>query len=114
MKVWLDDERPMPPDMTHWAKTADEAIEMLKTGKVTSISLDHDLGHSHYDGYEVEKTGYTVAKFIEEGAVNGTLPKLWVHFHTQNPVGKERMKAAIRNAHRAWMKPCTKEDNNDA
>lgn len=103
MKVWLDDTRPMPEDYTHWAKTSDEAIELLKTGKVEEISLDHDLGHSHHDGFEEEKTGYTVAKFIEEGAIKGTLPPIrWLRVHTQNPVGKDNIKAALRNAVRAW------------
>lgn len=42
MRVWLDDTRAMPDDYTHWAKTSDEAIELLKTGQVEEISLDHD------------------------------------------------------------------------
>jgi hypothetical protein len=93
----------MPDDFTHWAKTSDEAIELLKTGKVEEISLDHDLGHSHHDGFEEEKTGYTVAKFIEKGAIEGTLPHInWCYVHSQNPVGKENIKMALRNAYKAW------------
>src|SRR5439155_2676500 len=46
MKVWLDDRRsPYPdPDSWTWVRTPAEAIELLKTGEVTEISLDHDLG----------------------------------------------------------------------
>jgi hypothetical protein len=51
--LWLDDER-KPPSFSDsripwtWAKTADEAIEYLKTGEVTFTSLDHDLADEHY------------------------------------------------------------------
>ncbi len=43
MKVYLDDERTTPEGWyrVYWP---DEAIELLKTGTVTNISLDHDLG----------------------------------------------------------------------
>jgi hypothetical protein len=46
MKLWLDDIR--KPWMHgcigfEWAKTVDEAIALLKTGRVTFASLDHDL-----------------------------------------------------------------------
>lgn len=43
MKIFLDDCRPMPAGFDVYVKTAGEAIELLKTGKVTVISLDHDL-----------------------------------------------------------------------
>jgi hypothetical protein len=45
-KLWLNDIRP-PWKYgcigRHWAKTAQEAIDVLKTGKVEEASLDHDL-----------------------------------------------------------------------
>jgi hypothetical protein len=46
MKVYLDDERPVP-DGWIGCKTPSEAIELLKTGQVETISLDHDLGLVH-------------------------------------------------------------------
>lgn len=97
MLVWLDDERPMPPEYTNHVRTAAEAIELLKTGEVQTISLDHDLGGA-WNG-----TGYDVAKFIEQEAVAGRLKRIRVYMHTQNPVGKENMRKALCNAHRAWM-----------
>jgi hypothetical protein len=97
MRVWLDDERPMPSDFDIHVRTADEAIELLKTGKVTFISLDHDLGD------QGQATGYKVAKFIEEAAYHNSIPRLRVYFHTMNPVGKANMKAAIRQAYLYWM-----------
>ena len=63
MKVYLDDERSMPRFFDTHVKTAKEAIDLLKTGEVTHISLDHDLGV----GYE-DNTGCTVAKYIEQAA----------------------------------------------
>ena len=48
MKLWLDDLRP-PWRYGYigweWAKNAGEAIALLKTGKVTQASLDHDLSY---------------------------------------------------------------------
>ena len=99
MQVWLDDERPAPSGWIH-VKTPWEAIELLKTGNVTEISLDNDLGLLSYDP---PNEGYDVAKFIEQGAITGTLPQLQVYIHTQNPVAKTKMKMAIQNAYRAWQ-----------
>jgi hypothetical protein len=80
MKIWLDDERTMPEGYDLWLKTAHEAKEALRTGKVTRISLDHDLGFWFQDN-----TGYEVAKFIEEGAHAGWLPFIDVSVHSANP-----------------------------
>lgn len=43
MKLWHDDTRPAP-DGWVWARTNREARRYLRTGEVTEISLDHDLG----------------------------------------------------------------------
>ena len=59
MKVFLDDERPTPDGWVR-AFTAPEAIELLKTGKVTHLSLDHDLGPQEAG------TGYDVCLWVEE------------------------------------------------
>ena len=57
IRLWLDDVRPMPPSFNYWAKTAKEAIEILKTGRVVEISLDHDLGQDA-SSYVSPETGY--------------------------------------------------------
>lgn len=104
MKVWLDDERD-PKDLyiqSHfgsdgdevWAKTADVAIAHLATGRVTSISLDHDLGMS--------KTGMDVAKYIEEQAFLGNLPRLVWNVHSLNPVGRQNIIRAMMKAEEYW------------
>lgn len=49
MTLWLDNIRePWKHGYTgaEWAKTADEAIALLKTGTVTFASLDHDLSEA--------------------------------------------------------------------
>jgi hypothetical protein len=43
MRVWLDDVRDAPDGWVH-VQTPEEAIELLRSGKVKEISLDHDLG----------------------------------------------------------------------
>ena len=92
MRIFLDDER-QPPDNT-WLRLnwPTEVIEYLKTGKVTELSLDHDLG----DIFQVpERTGYDVVLWMEE-AVNTTdfiPPKIKIH--SANPVAWTKMLAGI-------------------
>jgi hypothetical protein len=64
VKVWLDDHRsPYPdPDEWVWVRTPAEAIELLETGDVSELSLDHDLGL--IDG-DRELTGYDVVTWME-------------------------------------------------
>jgi hypothetical protein len=94
MRVWLDDERPMPEGFDTHVKTADEAITLLKTGNVTAISLDHDLG--------LGKNDYNVACWIEIHAMAGTLKPIDLFVHTANPVGERNIWAALRSAMRYW------------
>lgn len=94
MKIWLDDERPIPPDFDIWLRTAETAIRTLRIGGVTHISLDHDLGEG--------LTGYDVAKFIEEAAYNKTLAPMEVTIHSANAVGRKNMDVAIQRAKMFW------------
>lgn len=95
MKVFLDDERPTPDGWVR-AYTAPEAIGLLKTGKVTEISLDHDLGP------EEAGTGYDVCLWVEEQVFSTAfnfdtpfaLPIMAVH--SANPVGRQRMEFSIQ------------------
>lgn len=96
MKVWLDDIR--DPQVWHhigwvWAKTADEAIELLSTGKVTHISLDHDLDiQATIGNTPTEKTGYDVICWMEEHNVWPSIVKC----HSSNPAGRARIEQVIR------------------
>lgn len=100
MTLWLDDVRE-PWRFGHvgalWAKTAEEAIEMLeaKRDQITFVSLDHDLVPVHYTRqdrllYEQgEKgTGKEVANWI---AQSGWWPERGVCVHSMNPVGAQYM-----------------------
>lgn len=96
IRIWLDDVRPMPLfEYDINCKTATEAIELLKTGRVGKISLDHDLG----DG---NGTGYDVAKYIEEAAYFKQINRLRVLIHSDNCVGVRNMRQAIDNANKFW------------
>lgn len=100
MKLWVDDERPMPKGYDQHVRTAQEAIQALKTGLVETISLDHDLGPAE------SGTGYYVAKYIEEAAIKGELvPIKHMRIHTSNPVGRRNIAQALQNAARAWDSP---------
>lgn len=102
MKLWLDDIR----DPIHfvgvgwtWAKTAQEAINFLKTGDVVIVSLDHDLteeqmtggilGEIRDDGH---KSGYDVAVWLEEHP--HFRPNI-IRVHSANPAGAARMRQVI-------------------
>ena len=102
MNIWLDDLRnPLifsPSIKWIWVKTSDDAIKYLKTGKVTKISLDHDLGE------DTAGTGYDVATWIEEAAYFKNIPKLEWAIHSANPVGVENMQKGIQNADKYWLK----------
>lgn len=95
LKMWLDDERSMPEGFDLHVKTAKEAIDMIRKGGVSMVSLDHDLG----DG---NGTGYDVAKYIEESAFNGALIPVDVRVHSANPVGRANINRCIENAKRFW------------
>jgi len=105
MKVWLDDLRSMPEGYDVHVTTAMEAIRYLETGKITEISLDHDLGAA----LDVH-TGYFVTKWIEAEAHAGRLPRLKWHLHTQNPVGARDMRMALENADKSWNRQEEKQD----
>ena len=95
MKLWLDDTREAPPGW-FWVRTADEAIECLKTGNVREMSLDHDLG------IEAEvKTGYAVLEWLEEEVHAGRLrPPGIMKAHTANSAAAVRMLQAITSIER--------------
>lgn len=103
MRVWLDDARELPFYYDVRVRTAHDAIALLKTGLVTAISLDHDLGETDNRG-EYPGTGYDVAVFIEEAAFKGELGCIEVECHSASPVGKERIEAALKKATEFWEK----------
>ena len=106
IKIWLDDVRDAPDDSWTIARTYDECVNILMftLDCVSDISLDHDLGE--------EKTGYDIAKLIEELVqdYNYFPPRIFVH--SDNPVGRANMWAAIQSINRImtarwedWIRP---------
>ena len=104
--LWLDDERdPNDPKIQElfgaepgmiWVKTAHAALSRLKSGHVRWISLDHDLGTT--------TTGYDVARWIEERAFHGQLPRLDWSVHSMNVEGTKAMRAALLSADLYWSR----------
>lgn len=89
MKVYLDDERPTPEG---WVRVywPNEAIALLKSGDVTEISLDHDLGDDD------RGTGYDVVLWIEEQvALHSFIPPP-MKVHSANISARNKMENGIR------------------
>jgi len=89
MKLFVDDIRPAMPGwmiVTNYQM----AINFLSTMKVDIISLDHDLGE--------EKTGYDIAKWIEEKvATDPSYNPPHIIVHSANPVGCENIMRCINS-----------------
>lgn len=88
LRVFLDDERRPSAGWRH-VRWPDEAIELLKTGAVIEISLDHDLGNdSHGTGYDVllwKEHAVACERFVSPG----------ISVHTANPAARLRMLGAV-------------------
>lgn len=84
MYVFLDDMRATPAGYArvYWP---DEAIALLKTGKVELISLDYDLGD-----YE-RATGYDVLLWMQEAVTMSTFKPPEIHIHTADPSARIKM-----------------------
>jgi len=93
MKVYLDDERTTPEGWTrvYWPE---EAIKLLKTGEVTHISLDHDLGDDDHG------TGYDVVLWIEEAVFTKSFKPPHMQVHSANSSAREKMQNGIDNINR--------------
>lgn len=95
MKVFLDDERKTPDG---WVRVywPDEAIALLRTGEVTEISLDHDLGD------DTRGTGYDVVLWLEEAvATDGFVPPA-ITVHSANTPARKRMEACVQSIERIF------------
>ncbi len=104
MKIFLDDEREAPPgwERVYWP---DEAIELIKTGNVEEVSLDHDLGDDE------KGTGYDVIKWIELSVALGELDNVPdIKVHSANISARKKMELGIESIKRLADK--NKELNN--
>lgn len=91
MKIFLDDLRSCPKGF-ELCRTVKEAVALLKTGKVTLISFDHDLG----DG----PNGVSLANWIEFQVYLKRIPCPDWRVHSANPVGKGNIQKAMKAAKR--------------
>jgi hypothetical protein len=67
----------------------EEAIALLKTGRVEQLSLDHDLGDDE------RGTGYDVLLWIEEAVAARRLEPPRVTVHSANTSARQKMELAI-------------------
>ncbi len=96
MRVYLDDRRATPEGWVG-CRWPTEVIELLKTGNVTYLSLDHDLGDKEAALTEDRKeiTGYDVIEWLEGQAHQNIFYDLDVQIHSDNSVGIARMKRGL-------------------
>lgn len=87
-KIYLDDQRPAPSGWAQ-ARSADEAIALLRRGDVTDLSLDYDLGDPHFG------TGLDVLDWLERAVADRrvSLPRLTAH--SGSMLGRRRLEASI-------------------
>ena len=96
LRSWLDDDlvdRRAPEGWSH-VTTAWDAIELLSTGNVVELSLDHDLSDDERFG-----RGTDVVDFIaeqQETHERDLWPRDGISLHTANPSGREAMARTIR------------------
>lgn len=98
MKLYLDDERETPAGCVRvfWP---DETIAWLKTGAVTEINLDHDLGDDN------RGTGYDVIPWIEKEVItNPFIPPL-IRVHSANVSARIKMELGIMAINDFLAKP---------
>lgn len=93
MRIFLDDER-IPPKGWVLVRWPDEAIDLLKTGKVTEISLDHDLGDDE------RGTGNDVILWIEEQVATSSFDPPIISVHSANSSARKKMEAGIKSINR--------------
>lgn len=95
MKLYLDNERPAPKGWTA-VRTPQALLSALRTGQVTHVSLDHDLGGP--------VTGLDVVKGM---AAQGLWPSVGLRVHSGNAAGAMAMKAVIHESAPAHLQPAT-------
>jgi len=99
VKLWVDDIREAPDG---WIRTrsAWAAIEILSSGGVMELSLDHDLGPEKEVG-----TGYTILNWIEERVVLNNFVSPVIRIHTSNISARIKMEQARDSIMRLTKNP---------
>lgn len=81
----------------------EEAIAILKTGVVTHISLDHDLGD------DVRGTGYDVILWIEEAVVTSNFVPPVILVHSANASARIKMILGVESIKRLYARRLSRE-----
>ena len=95
--LWVDDMRRPPSEDWFWIKSVNEAIAVIKMydrnlyrSDTILIDLDHDAGDfAKYGGDYIK-----ILDWLEREGIVDT--GYFFHLHTQNPVGRENMRAIIQ------------------
>ncbi len=92
MKVYLDDERETPEG---WVRTytVPETLALLRTGQVTHLSLDNDLGEGNLEGRHVVDN---IEHWVKS---SGFVPPV-ISIHSMNSVAAQRMRQVLANIER--------------
>jgi CheY-like chemotaxis protein len=82
------------------AETAERAVELLSSNHYDVIFLDHDLLPEHYyaEGFDDERSGYAVARWLAEAPAR--LAAATIIVHTRNADGALRMVELLRRTGR--------------
>lgn len=95
LRLYLDDIRPAPPGWV-LARTADEAIGILRGGGVAEMSLDYDLGDPHWG------TGLDVLDWLEQALSERRVQLPRLAAHSGSVIGRRRLEAAIALLEERW------------
>ena len=107
MKIYLDDKRATPPG---WKRCfwPDEVIKLLRTERVTEMSLDHDLGNDR------RGTGMDVLNWLENAVADPTHPSVKrttslkppkITIHSDNASAVPVMKRLAQRIHKLYNDP---------
>ena len=107
IKIWVDDERPMPDSYDIACMTVYETIAeiawWLSKGKDVLIDLDHDAGDMYRETGGGDYINILKAYVAGWGECMCHMQnvKLKVRFHSANPVGVKNMRTIVKNC--PWM-----------
>jgi hypothetical protein len=95
LRVWLDDDLVDRAAPTGWLHVTDaaSACELLGTGRVVELSLDHDLGGDDEHGRGIDVVDFLSEQQFAHG--RSLWPRDGVSLHPANPEGREQMARGI-------------------